>query len=88
MPTDDTAELQATAERLLGDRGAASVAELLDEAGDWPTGRRLAAEMIAIHHHPDLGFELRWGDGLRIEAESFPSWVSDGWFGRLAEAPQ
>ncbi len=88
MPIDDAAELEAAAMRLLGDRGAVSVAELLDEAGDWPTGRRLVGEMIAIHHHPDLGLELRWGDGLRIDAESFPSWVSDGWFGRLAEAPQ
>jgi hypothetical protein len=44
--------------------------------------------MIAIHHHPDLGFELRWGDGLRIDAEAFPSWVCDGWFGRLAEVSQ
>ena len=88
MPVDDTAELRAAAERLLGDRGSVSVAELLDEAGDWPTGRRLVAEMIAIHHHADLSFELRWGDGLRIDPGSFPSWVSDGWFGRLAEVSQ
>jgi hypothetical protein len=87
-PADDAAELQAAAERLLGDRNAVSVAELLDEAGDWPTGRRLVAEMIAIHHHPELGFELHWRDGLRIDAESFPSWVSDGWFRRLAEVPR
>ena len=84
MPTDDAAELRAAAEQLLGDRPAASVAGLLDEAGDWLTGRRLIGEMIAIHHHPDLGFELRWGDGLRIDPEGFPSWVCDGWFGRLA----
>src|SRR5271166_2597344 len=88
MPVDDTAELRIAAERLLGDRGSVSVAELLDEAGDWPTGRRLVAEMIAIHHHPDLSFELRWGDGLRIDPGSFPSWVSDGWFGRLAKVSQ
>jgi hypothetical protein len=84
MPTDDAAELRAAAMRLLGDRDAISVAELLDEAGDWPTGRRLVGEMIAIHHHPELGFELRWDDGLRIDPGSFPSWVSDGWFGRAA----
>jgi hypothetical protein len=88
VPADDGAELRAAAERLLGERSGVSVAELLDEAGDWPTGRRLVAEMIAIHHHPDLGFELRWGDGLRIDAQSFPSWVSDGWFGRLTGVPQ
>ena len=69
----------------LEDRGAVSVAELLDEAGDWPTGRRLVGQMIAIHHHQELGFELRWDDGLRIDPESFPSWVSAGWFGRLAQ---
>ena len=61
MPTDDAAELQAAAMRLLGDRDAVSVAELLDEAGDWPTGRRLVAEMVAIHHHSDLGFERPGG---------------------------
>jgi hypothetical protein len=88
VPSDDTAELRAAAERLLGERSSVSVAELLDEAGDWPTGRRLVGQMIAIHHHPDLGFELRWGDGLRIDAEAFPSWVCDGWFGRLAEVSQ
>ena len=59
MPVDDTAELRIAAERLMGDRGSVSVAELLDEAGDWPTGRRLVAEMIAIHHHPDLSLENR-----------------------------
>jgi len=88
VPSDDTAELRAAAEQLLGERSSASVADLLDEAGDWPTGRRLVGQMIAIHHHPDLGFELRWGDGLRIDAEAFPSWVCDGWFGRLAEVSQ
>jgi len=86
VPADDTAELRAAAEQLLGERSSVTVAELLDEAGDWPTGRRLVGQMIAIHHHPDLGFELRWGNGLRIDAESFPSWVSAGRFERLTGA--
>ncbi len=85
-PADDSADLRATAERLLGSHTRVSMADLLDEASDWPTCRRLLAEVTAIHHHPELEFELIWGDGLRIDPRSCPSWVSQGWFRRSVRA--
>ncbi|HEY3957592.1 MAG TPA: hypothetical protein VGM53_29850 [Streptosporangiaceae bacterium] len=85
VPADDKAELAAAAERMLGGNGRVSVAEVLGEAGDWPTSQRLLAEMIAIHHHPDLGFELTWADGLRIGTGRAPAWASAGWLTRTGE---
>jgi hypothetical protein len=85
-PADDCGELLATAERLLASRAQVSVADLLEEADDWPTCRRLLAQMTAIHHHPELAFELIWDDGLRIDPRSCPSWVSEGWFRRVTPA--
>ena len=84
VPADDVAELRAAAQRLLGCSERVSVADLLAEAGDWPTGRRLLAEMVAIHHHPGLNFEVAWADGLRLDPRSCPSWTSEGWFGVTA----
>jgi hypothetical protein len=86
VPADDASDLRTAAERLLsgpGDR--VSVADLLGEAGDWPTCRRLLAEMTAIHHHPDLRYELIWSDGLRLDPERSPSWTTEGWFARTGE---
>jgi hypothetical protein len=85
-PADDSGELLATAERLLASRTQVSVADLLEEADDWPTCRRVLAQMTAIHHHPELAFELIWDDGLRIDPRSCPSWVSEGWFRRVTPA--
>jgi hypothetical protein len=62
-----------------------SVADLLAAAGDWPTCRRLLAEMTAIHHHPDLNFALTWSDGIRLDPECCPSWLTEGWFARTGE---
>jgi hypothetical protein len=84
VPADDVAELMAAAQRLLGGSERVSVADLLGEAGDWPTCRRLLSEMVAIHHHPGLSFEVTWADGLRLDPRSCPSWTSEGWFGQQA----
>src|SRR5579875_2236007 len=94
VPADDAADLASAAERLLAAHGSGpddetgadghrvSVAAVLREAGDWPTSRRLLAEMTAIHHHPDLRYELTWSDGLRIDPGHSPSWTTEGWFAR------
>jgi hypothetical protein len=82
VPADDMAELMAAAQRLLGGSERVSVADLLEEAGDWPTCRRLLSEMVAIHHHPALSYQVTWADGLRLDPGACPSWVSQGWFGR------
>jgi hypothetical protein len=44
------------------------------------------AELTAVHHHPDLDYELVWEDGVRIELAASPSWTSHGWFRRGGEA--
>jgi hypothetical protein len=94
VPADDAADLRSSAERLLAaaeasrdnsedpDGERVSVADVLSGAGDWATCRRLLAEMTAIHHHPDLGYELIWSDGLRVDPERSPSWTTEGWFAR------
>jgi hypothetical protein len=80
---DDEAEaLARLAEQLLGERVEVLVAELLDELGDWPAGRRLLSQLTAIHQHDSLPYGLRWGDGLRISEASSLTWVSEGWFFR------
>jgi hypothetical protein len=88
VPADDAAELLAAAERLLAGANGndrVSVADLLAAAGDWPTCRRLLAEMTAIHHHPDLNFALTWSDGIRLDPECCPSWLTEGWFARTGK---
>lgn len=83
---DDVEELRAIAERLLADSDSVSVVEVLDDAGDWMSARRMLAELTAIHHHPDLDYELVWRDGVRIEVAASPSWTSHGHFRRSNRA--
>lgn len=82
--TDDVDELRTIAERLLEGADSVSMVDVLDAAGDWMSARRVLAEVTAIHHHPDLGYELVWEDGLRIKASASPSWASRGQFRRAA----
>lgn len=79
---DDVEELRAIAERLLSGADSVSMVEVFDDAGDWMSARRVLAEVTAIHHHPDLGYELVWEDGLRIDVGTSPSWTSHGHFRR------
>ena len=72
MPVDDTAELRAAAERLLGDRGSVSVAELLDEAGDWPTGRRLVGRDDRHSPSPRPGVRAALGGRSAHRSGSVP----------------
>jgi hypothetical protein len=81
--TDDIDELRTIAERLLAGADSVSMVDVLDDAGDWMSARRVLAEVTAIHHHPDLGYELVWEDGLWIKAGASPSWTSRGQFRRV-----
>ncbi|TDE15828.1 hypothetical protein [Jiangella asiatica] len=81
-PVDDAARLRQTAELLLRGADAVCVAAVLDDADDWLAARRALADLTAIHHHPDLEYELTWSDGLRIDIGGSASWVSDGSFRR------
>lgn len=79
---DDVEELRVIAERLLAGADSVSMVDLLDEAGDWMSARRVLAEVTTIHHHLDLDYELVWREGMRIDVASSPSWASDGHFRR------
>jgi hypothetical protein len=79
----EAARLQALAEQLLGDRTQVGVTELIDEIGDWLGGRRLLADLTAMHLHDTLPYELCWSDRLRIDVERSLSWVTEGRFARV-----
>ena len=86
-PTDVDVDPEATllaqrAEELLAGRDVVTVAQLLADAGDWPTGRRVLSEVTAIHLRPELPYTVTWGDGWRVDVTSTRTWVSDGWFRR------
>lgn len=79
--------LREIAERTLAGRTEATLAGLLDEAGDWYAGRRLLADLTAAHHHDGLPYELTWGDGLRVDPAGELSWVTSGSFRRREPVP-
>ena len=74
--------LAQRAEELLAGRDVVTVAQLLADAGDWPTSRRVLSEVTAIHLRPELPYTVTWGDGWRVDVTSSRTWVSDGWFRR------
>lgn len=81
---DDIDDLRHTAERLLAGRDAVSVVEVVDQSREWLPARRVLAELTAAHHHPDLGYELVWEDGLRVNVAGSPAWTTLGYFRRAA----
>jgi hypothetical protein len=82
-PDAEAERLSALAERLLDGRAQVGVTELIDEIGDWLGGRRLLADLTAMHLHDTLPYELSWNDQLRIDVEQSLSWVTGGRFGRV-----
>ena len=86
-PTEVDVDPEATllaqrAEELLAGRDVVTVAQLLADAGDWPTSRRVLSDVTAIHLRPELPYTVTWGDGWRVDVTSTRTWVSDGWFRR------
>jgi hypothetical protein len=88
-PDAEAERLRTLAEQLLGERPQVAVGELVDEIGDWLGGRRLLADLTAMHLHDTLPYELRWSDRLRIDVDQSLSWVTEGRFARVdTEVPQ
>ena len=56
----DREDLRAEAERVLAGRASVSIVEVVDDAGDWVTARRVLAELTAAHLHDELDYELVW----------------------------
>jgi hypothetical protein len=82
-PDAEAERLRTLAEQLLGERPQVAVGELVDEIGDWLGGRRLLADLTAMHLHDTLPYELRWSDRLRIDVDQSLSWVTEGRFARV-----
>jgi hypothetical protein len=88
-PTEHDVDLEGPrlaelAEQLLAGQDRVTVAGLLKDAGEWLPARRVLSQLVAIHHRDELPYMLEWNDGLRVDPESTRTWVTDGWFGRVA----
>ncbi|TDO30176.1 hypothetical protein EV643_1407 [Kribbella sp. VKM Ac-2527] len=80
----DREDLRAEAERVLAGRESVSIVEVVDDAGDWITARRILAELTAAHLHDELDYELVWSDGMRIDSSSGTPWATEGTFRRVS----
>lgn len=85
-PDTEAGLLEQRANELLAGRDVVTVAQLLVEADDWPSGRRVLSTLTAIQLRQELPYLLTWGDGLRVDVTSTRTWVTDGWFSRVGEA--
>jgi hypothetical protein len=79
----DREELRAEAERVLAGRDSVDIVEVVDNAGDWITARRVLAELTAAHLHDELDYELVWSDGMRIDPNAGTPWATEGVFRRV-----
>lgn len=62
------------------------MAALLRAAPDWPSARRILAQLTAAHHDPALPYALSWEEGLNVAVDGSPAWVTRGQFRRTADA--
>ena len=72
--------LRDIAEQVLRGRDRVAVESVLDE--DWPTARRILADLSSAHLHPELPYRLTWSDDLTVHPNASPTWISPGWFER------
>jgi hypothetical protein len=79
----DREDLRAAAERILAGRERVSIVDVVDDAGDWITARRVLAELTAAHLHDELDYELVWADGMRIDPSAGTPWATEGSFRRV-----
>ncbi|MEV8376639.1 hypothetical protein AB0P21_28095 [Kribbella sp. NPDC056861] len=79
----DREDLRAQAERILAGQSSVSIVDVVDDAGDWVTARRVLAELTAAHLHDELDYELVWGDGMRIDPAAGTPWATEGSFRRV-----
>lgn len=82
----DRKALRELAEHVLDGRDWVAVHDLLRDCGDWPTARRVLAELTAVANDSDVPYELSWGHRVDPDPDLTPSWVTDGWFGRRLTA--
>ena len=79
---ESVTRLRTVAEDVLRGRSAAQISEVLAEAGDWPSARRVFADLSAAHLHPELPYRIVWSDALTPQPDGSPSWLPEGTFER------
>ncbi|WP_327091276.1 hypothetical protein OIE66_11725 [Nonomuraea sp. NBC_01738] len=68
--------LTAVAESLLAGASRVSLSEAVGD--DWPSARRLLADLTTIDLRPELPYRLTWSDDLTIDPARQPAWLSHG----------
>ncbi|MFI6496211.1 hypothetical protein [Nonomuraea typhae] len=81
-PDAVTTRLTELAESLLG---RSTRIRLADAAGaDWPSARRLLADLTSIDLRPELPYRLTWSDELTVDPAREPAWLSHGFLERTS----
>lgn len=83
--TDDAERIRASCEESLAGRADVSLVDLLEGAGDWAAARRILGDLTAAHHHPELPYELVWGQHSRTAPGGTPAWATEGTFRRVPD---
>ncbi|GAA3098780.1 hypothetical protein [Nonomuraea salmonea] len=73
--------LRETAESLLGGSERVALRDAL--SSDWVAARRVLADLTTVDLRPELPYRLVWADGLRIDPDREPAWLSDGHLERV-----
>ncbi|TLF47572.1 hypothetical protein FE391_46000, partial [Nonomuraea sp. KC401] len=79
-PDAATERLTQVAESLLGDASRVALADVL--GSDWPSARRVLADLTTLDLRPELPYRLRWSGALTIDPEREPAWLSHGYLER------
>ncbi|MEV6029719.1 hypothetical protein AB0L65_01145 [Nonomuraea sp. NPDC052116] len=72
--------LREVAESLLGGAPQVALADVL--GSDWPSARRVLADLTTVDLRPELPYRLRWSDGISIDPDREPTWLSQGYLER------
>lgn len=83
-PGAAVARLTEVAETVLGGADRVALSQVL--GADWPSARRLLADLTSVDLRPELPYRLTWSDALTIDPEREPTWLSHGYLERTKDA--
>ncbi|MCF6476764.1 hypothetical protein FAF44_51855, partial [Nonomuraea sp. MG754425] len=72
--------LTRMAESLLGESARVALADVL--GSDWVAARRVLADLTTVDLRPELPYRLAWSDGLTVDPDREPAWLSHGYLER------
>ncbi|MFI6322535.1 hypothetical protein ACIBG8_33705 [Nonomuraea sp. NPDC050556] len=82
-PGAAVARLAEVAETALSGSNRVALSSIL--GSDWPSARRLLADLTSVDLRPELPYRLVWSDGLTIDPSAEPTWLSHGHLERTEE---